>query len=96
LIDGKAVITRDAESALAVLAADGVRLQQPPIDVATLGALVIPALPAPDVPSLRESLGLADIDQDEAQHIADIFEALLVRIAEYDDLTLERIHHHAT
>lgn len=96
LIDGKAVVTRDAESVLAVLAADGVRLQQPPVDVAALGALLIPGLPAPDVTSLRESLDLPDVEQDEAQHIADIFEALLVRIAEYDDLTLERIHLHAS
>lgn len=96
LIGSKAVVTRDAESVLAVLAADGVRLHEPAIDVAALGALLIPGLPAPDVTSLRESLGLPEIEQDEAQHIADIFEALLVRIAEYDDLTLERIHLHAT
>jgi hypothetical protein len=96
LINGKAVVTRDAESALAVLAADGVRLPGPAIDVAALGALLIPALPAPDVISLRESLGLPAQELDEAQDIADIFEALLVRIAEYDDLSLERIHLHAT
>ncbi|MCA9876983.1 MAG: exonuclease, partial [Thermomicrobiales bacterium] len=76
-------------------AAEGVRLAEQPVDVATLGAVLIPGLPAPDVPSLRESLGLPEAAQDEAQHIADIYEALLVRVAEYDDLTLERIHHHA-
>lgn len=96
LLDGKLVVVRDAESALAVLAAEGVRLATPPVDVAALGAVLIPGLPAPDVPSLRESVGLPDVIQDDAQHIADIYEALLVRIAEYDDLTLDRIHHHAT
>lgn len=96
LLGDKAVVTRDADSALAVLAADGVRLPAPAIDVAALGAVLIPGLPAPDVSSLRESLGLPDIEQDEAHHIADIFEALLVRIAEYDDLTLARIYLHAT
>ena len=96
LIDNKMVVTRDADTALAVLAADGVRLDVPPVDIAALAAVLLPGLPAPDVPSLRESLGLPEIEQDEAQHIADIFEALLVTIAEYDDLTLERIHLHAT
>ncbi|MCA9861460.1 MAG: hypothetical protein KC432_00505, partial [Thermomicrobiales bacterium] len=96
LLCDKTVVTRDADAVLAVLAADGVRLSAPAIDVAALGALMIPGLPAPDVPSLRESLGLPATDQDEAQHIADIFEALLVRIAEYDDLTLDRLHLHAT
>ena len=92
------VVVHDA-TPLAVMAAEGVRLSHQPFDIAELAPILVPALPATDLATVSAALGVADGTlariRSEADVIADIFEALLIRIAEYDDLTLERLEIHA-
>ena len=92
------LVTHDADRSLAVLAAEGVRLDQAPLDTAELASILVPALPATDLDTLREALGGAtgdgDLQRNPADALADVFEALLARIASYDDVTLERLATH--
>ena len=98
LLGGQRVVTHDAAASLAVLAAEGVRLAAPPIDLGELASVLVPGLAATDLSTLAGALGVSDRDAEsvrsEADVIADVFAALLVRIAEYDDLTLERLELH--
>jgi len=92
------LVTHDADRSLAVLAAEGVRLDQAPLDTAEPASILVPALPATDLDTLREALGGAtgdgDLQRNAADALADVFEALLARIASYDDVTLERLATH--
>ena len=92
------IVTHDAGRALTVLAAEGVRLQEPAVDTAELASILVPGLAAIDLASLADALGVSGVEQDIARSaadtIADIYEALLVRIAEFDDVTLDRLALH--
>ena len=94
------VVAHDADRSLAVLAAEGVRLEQAPLDTAELAAILVPALAATDLDTLGEALGVTagndDPRRNVADMLADVFEALLARIAAYDDVTLERLATHVT
>jgi predicted DnaQ family exonuclease/DinG family helicase len=95
LMRAKRVIVHDASSALAVMASEGVRLDQAPVDLAELAPVLIPGLAATNLATLSATLGVESDKQSRSEAIAAIFEALLVKIAEYDDLTLERLEVHA-
>ncbi|HEX5992869.1 MAG TPA: hypothetical protein VFY70_09885, partial [Thermomicrobiales bacterium] len=92
------VVTHDADRSLAVLAAEGVRLEQAPLDTAELASILVPALAATDLHTLAEALGVASANDESQRNAADVltdvFEALLARIAAYDDVTLERLATH--
>jgi DNA polymerase-3 subunit epsilon/ATP-dependent DNA helicase DinG len=92
------VVTHDADRSLAVLAAEGVRLDQAPLDTAELASILVPGLASTDLDTLREALGVASGDhgsqRNVADALADVFEALQARIATYDDVTLERLATH--
>ena len=94
------MVTHDADRSLAVLAAEGVRLEQTPLDTAELASILVPALAATDLDTLAEALGIAvgtdDSRRNAADALADVFEALLARIAAYDDVTLERLATHVS
>ena len=100
LLENSRVVAHDADRSLAVLAAEGVRLDQAPLDTAELASILVPALAATDLDTLAEALGVASGDADSqrtvADTLADVFEALLVRIAAYDDVTLERLATHVS
>jgi len=94
------VVAHDADRSLAVLAAEGVRLEQPPLDTAELASILVPGLASTDLDTLSEALGVA-IDTDGSRRnvadaLADVFEALQARIAAYDDVTLERLATHVS
>ncbi len=99
LLQSRVLVVHDAEAALAVMAADGVRPDQRAVDVAELATLLVPGLNAIDLASLSGALAVAVDDEHRPRQtvevLASIFEALLERIAEYDDLTLERLEMHA-
>ena len=61
---------------------------------------LVPALAATDLDTLAEALGIAvgtdDSRRNAADALADVFEALLARIAAYDDVTLERLATHVS
>lgn len=99
-LDNALVVTLDANAELAVLGAEGVRLRRPTLDLAELASLLAPGLGATDPKSLAEAFGLSHDttlgDEAEAELLADVFEQLLLRIAEYDDLTLERLAFHVS
>ena len=92
------VVTHDADRSLAVLAAEGVRLEQAPLDTAELASILVPALAATDLHTLAEALGVASANDESQRNAADVltdvFEALLARMAAYDDVTLERLATH--
>jgi DNA polymerase-3 subunit epsilon/ATP-dependent DNA helicase DinG len=92
------VVVHDDARALSVLAAEGVRLGQAPLDTAELASILFPGLAATDLVTLSDALGVtssdADLQRTEADRLADVFQALLERIAEYDDVTLERLAIH--
>ena len=46
------VVTHDADRSLAVLAAEGVRLEQAPLDTAELASILVPGLAATDLDTL--------------------------------------------
>ncbi len=100
LLGNSRLVTHDADRSLAVLAAEGVRLEQAPLDTAELASILVPALPATDLDTLAEALGATSSDDDPqrtaAVTLTDVFEALLVRIAAYDDVTLERLATHVS
>jgi ATP-dependent DNA helicase DinG len=100
LLETGRVVAHDADRSLAVLAAEGVRLEQAPLDTAELASILVPALAATDLDTLAEALGVASRDDDTqrtaADMLTDVFEALLVRIADYDDVTLERLATHVS
>ena len=92
------VVTHDADRSLAVLAAEGVRLEQAPLDTAELASILVPGLASTDLDTLGEALGVARADngsqRNAADALADVFKALQARIAAYDDVTLERLATH--
>ncbi len=94
----KRVVVHDAGRALAVMAAEGLRLDSVPIDTAELASILVPGLAATGLDALAAALGVAAPDEahgrGEAVVIADVFEALVGRIAEYDDVTLDRLATH--
>jgi DNA polymerase-3 subunit epsilon/ATP-dependent DNA helicase DinG len=98
LVRGRRVVVHDAAQAVAVMAAEGLRLDQAPVDTAELASIVVPGLAANDLATLCDALGVARHDdagdQGGAHVLADAFEALLRRIAEYDDITLDRLTLH--
>ena len=87
LMANERVVTHDADRSLAVLAAEGVRLDQAPLDTAELASILVPALAATDLDTLREALGVAPGDKVSqrivADALADAIEALLARNAEF-------------
>ncbi|HLL51753.1 MAG TPA: DEAD/DEAH box helicase, partial [Thermomicrobiales bacterium] len=97
-LGARRVVTHDAGRPLAVLAAEGVRLYEIPVDTAELASILVPGLAAIDLATLADALGVSAVDGDSdlnaADAIADIFEALQARIAEYDDVTLDRLSLH--
>lgn len=95
IVNEHRIVTHDADRALAVLAADGVRLPKPSIDLADLASIVVPGVAATDLLALCGFLGIASpLGQSGATQLADLFEALLDRIAEYDEGTLDRLQTH--
>ena len=92
------VVTHDAGRSLSVLAAEGVRLHRPPIDTAEVASILVPGLAATDLTTLAAALGVEDVTdgskRTSADMLADAFGALLGRIAEYDDVTLDRLALH--
>lgn len=100
MLADKAVVMHDAAAALAVLAAEGVRLEHAPIDLADLASILVPGLAATDLGTLATTLNVAGVvagdERTHADVIVDIFTALRQRIAQYDDLTLERLEVHVT
>ena len=70
------------------------------LPLAELASVLVPALAATDLETLAEALGVAYRDNHPlrtvADALADVFEALLVRIAGYDDVTLERLATHVS
>jgi Rad3-related DNA helicase len=100
LLANQRVVTHDADLSLAVLAAEGVRLEQAALDTAELASIVVPALAATDLDTLAEALGVAaggaDPRRNGADALTEVFEALLARIASYDDVTLERLATHVS
>jgi DNA polymerase-3 subunit epsilon/ATP-dependent DNA helicase DinG len=100
LLEHGRVVTHDADRSLAVLAAEGVRLEQAPLDTAELASILVPALAATDLDTLAEAVGVASTSDDSewtlAETLTDVLEALLVRIAAYDDVTLERLATHVS
>jgi DNA polymerase III epsilon subunit-like protein len=100
LLGSGQVVAHDADRSLAVLAAEGLRLEQAPLDTAELASILVPALAATDLDTLADALGVVPSDDASlrtgADVLTDIFEALLVRIAAYDDVTLERLATHVS
>jgi Rad3-related DNA helicase len=95
LIGNRPVVMHEPARVLPVLAAEGVRFSQPPIDTSELAAILVPGLGATDLPSLAVPLGVpADQEPADAGMLAAVFRRLLTRIAEYDDVTLERLAIH--
>jgi Rad3-related DNA helicase len=98
LLAGKRVVVHDASAALAVMAVEGVKLAQSPIDLAELATILVPGLGATDLSTLAGALKVPEWNegaaQTETEIIADAFEALLARIAEYDEMTLDRLEAH--
>jgi Rad3-related DNA helicase len=98
LTRGSRVVVHDADRELAVLAAEGVRLDQDPLCIAELATLLVPGIASSDLESLAEALHIDPTAEgtrrSRAEIIADIFDQLVLRIAEYDDLTLERLALH--
>lgn len=94
LTRGTRLVAHDAAQPLTVLAAEGVRFDEPPIDIAEMASILVPGLPATDLISIAAALGLPAPEAAEPMLIADIFDALLARIAEYDDMTRDRLAVH--
>lgn len=98
LIRGQRIVVHDAATQLAVLAAEGILPERPVIDLAELASVVVPGLAATDLHSLSVALGLAMPLRDDGASVADqvagVFDGLMQRIAQYDDLTLDRLEIH--
>jgi DNA polymerase-3 subunit epsilon/ATP-dependent DNA helicase DinG len=95
LMQGRRVVVHDAGRVLAVMAAEGLRLDEPAIDTAELASILVPGLAATDLSTLAEALGVCEDDaRSVAETIALVFEGLRRRIAEYDDVTLDRLATH--
>ena len=92
------VVTHDADRSLAVLAAEGVRLEQASLDTAELASILVPATGGDRSRYAREALGIISSTRDSQRMPQTLspmcFEALLARIAAYDDVTLERLAAH--
>ena len=91
------IVTHDASAALMVLSAEGIRLATQPIDLVDLASIVVPGLPSTDMGTLAAALGIeppAIATSSRTSLLADIFQRLQQRIAEYDDLTRERLEVH--
>jgi Rad3-related DNA helicase/DNA polymerase III epsilon subunit-like protein len=98
LLANRRVVVHDADRSLAVLAAEGVRLEQPPLDTAELASILVPGLASTGLDTLAEAVGVTSgalgSRQNVADALVDVFEALQGRIAAYDDVTLERLATH--
>jgi Rad3-related DNA helicase len=98
LLANRRVVVHDADRSLAVLAAEGVRLEQPPLDTAELASILVPGLASTGLDTLAETVGVTSgalgSRQNVADALVDVFEALQGRIAAYDDVTLERLATH--
>ncbi|MDF3016558.1 MAG: exonuclease family [Thermomicrobiales bacterium] len=98
LLANRRVVTHDADRSLAVLAAEGVRLEQAPLDTAELASILVPGLASTDLDTLGEALDVTPAGngppRNAADALTDVFEALLAKIAAYDDVTLERLATH--
>ncbi|MGH2613856.1 MAG: helicase C-terminal domain-containing protein [Thermomicrobiales bacterium] len=98
MLAGKKVVVHDAARLLAVMAAEGLRLDEQPIDTAELAAILVPGLAATNLDVLAGALGISpavdSVRTGEADVIADVYAALLHRIAAYDDVTLDRLALH--
>jgi DNA polymerase-3 subunit epsilon/ATP-dependent DNA helicase DinG len=93
LVNEHRIVTHDASRALTVLAAEGVLLPKQPIDLAELASIVVPGVASSDVIALCAFLGIPmpPSRQVNAELLADTFVALLARVAEYDEGTLDRL-----
>ena len=100
LATGRRIVVHDAERALSVLAAEGVRFSQPVIDTAELASILVPGLASTDLGDLCRALSDGDRGdaalETRAGVVASVFNALRARIAEYDDVTLERLALHVS
>ena len=100
LLANARVVTHDADRSLAVLAAEGVRLDEAPLDTAELASILVPGLASTDLDTLADALGVSSggsgSQRNAADALADVFEALQARIAAYDDVTLERLATHVS
>jgi DNA polymerase-3 subunit epsilon/ATP-dependent DNA helicase DinG len=97
LVNEHRIVTHDAGRLLSVMAAEGVHLPQQPIDLADLASIVMPGVAATDLAALCSLLAIPTPTsrQDTARALVAVFEALLRRVAEYDDGTLDRLSVHA-
>ncbi|MBA2595800.1 MAG: DEAD/DEAH box helicase family protein [Chloroflexia bacterium] len=100
LIRDQPVVVHDSARSLAVMAAEGLRLNRTAIDTVELASILVPGLAATNLDALANALGidpvLTDSDRTRAGVVADVFVALLGRIAEYDDVTLDRLATHVS
>lgn len=97
LLSRRTVVLHDAPRVLPLLTAEGIRFDELPVDTVELASIVVPGLPSTDLQTLVETLGIQPpnaADSTEADVVADVFAALLGRIAEYDEVTLERLATH--
>ena len=95
LLRGRTVVMHEPARVLPVLDAEGLRFSRPPVDTAELASILVPVLAAQDLASLAAALGiLPAANQPDADLVAAVFRKLLARIAEYDDVTLERLALH--
>lgn len=94
----RVVVMHDPARVLPVMAAEGLRLKRPPIDTAELASILVPGLAATDLASLAGFLDVSSQDDGgdstEADVLADVFGRLLARMAEYDEVTLDRLAAH--
>ena len=92
------VVVSDFGRHRAVLLAEGARLDETPVDVGELASILVPGLATTEIGALSEALGVgsgeAEAGRNEADVIADVYLALLDRIAQYDEMTLERLKTH--
>src|SRR4051794_23608046 len=93
LVSEHRIVTHDASRSLSVLAAEGVLLPRQPIDLAELASIVVPGVASTDIIALCVFLGIPvpSSRQVNADLLAEAFGALLGRIAEYDEGTLDRL-----
>ena len=92
------VVVHDEGRALAVLSAEGLRLTVPPIDTAELSSILVPGTAATNLEAIADQLGVGGrgdgSHRGKADVVADVFIALLDRIAQFDDVTLNRLATH--
>ena len=98
LVQSRQVVTHDAARSLAVMAAEGLRLGTSAFDTAELASILVPGSASTGLDALADALAIEPPGQNgsrtEADVIADAFLALVGRITEYDDVTLDRLATH--